>query len=323
MATATTTDPKSIISESKVAGMLDDMFDDGLDTDSDAEALGKGAVYRAMSSTGRRPFDDAWDRMLAAVEASEKERSVVLAGKAKDLRKFKGLVQTQLDAIVSCQEVVGRMQVLEDAAMAAVLAEVVGAYALIAGPGGTVRGLEGQLADIQRKLEAAERVARDEKVKLAVSAAVTAAGVVMPELSLAGKAAMALTNLSIDAALDAALQGREDGQLKSTWDKADKIATVAEGMDKLPKAVGPLVDLVSTAIDLQDAFASEAEAEKVRQQVARFVKDLEAARAAFRTAADKLAKTVGSSRSKLAAALKAVAAFRATKGNYHAVLKYL
>lgn len=235
MATATTTDPKSIISESKVAGMLDDMFDDGLDTDSDAEALGKGAVYRAMSSTGRRPFDDAWDRMLAAVEASEKERSVVLAGKAKDLRKFKGLVQTQLDAIVSCQEVVGRMQVLEDAAMAAVLAEVVGAYALIAGPGGTVRGLEGQLADIQRKLEAAERVARDEKVKLAVSAAVTAAGVVMPELSLAGKAAMALTNLSIDAALDAALQGREDGQLKSTWDKADKIATVAEGMTSCPR----------------------------------------------------------------------------------------
>lgn len=319
----TTTDPKAVLSDSKVAGLLDDMFDDCLDTDNDADTLSRGAVYRAMSSTGRRPFDSAWDAMLAAVSASEKERSAVLAGKAKDLRRFKGLVQTQLDATVSCQEVVGRMQVLEDAALDAVLAEVVGAFALVAGPGGTVRGLEGQLADIQRKLQAAERVARDEKVKLAVSAAVTAAGVVMPELSLAGKAAMALSNLALDAALDSALQGREDGKLKSAWDTTDKVATIADGLDKLPKAAGPLMDLVGTAIDLNDAFASEAEAEKVRQQVARFVKDLESARAAFRSAADKLAKIVGTSRGKLTAALKAVASFRATKGSYHAVLKYL
>lgn len=213
----TTQTPQQIVSDRKVAGMLDDLLEDCLDADKTAKKLSSGRVYRALDSGSRGRFDSEWDELLSAVDASEKERDLCLKGKAKDTRKLKTCIQDQLDALSVLEEGIGRVEVLEDTALETATTTALASVTLILGIWPKVALVQRDLDYVAKQLEKATAAARDAKVKATVAAALGAVGICLASFGTAAAVAGGVTVFSVNLALGAALDGNEESAVKKTW----------------------------------------------------------------------------------------------------------
>ncbi len=302
---STTTTPQQVLKDRKVDSMLNDLMEASVNSADIADDLGKNAMLRSASSI-KSQLKTASKDLYDCLEDSEYERAEGLKGKLKDLRKLNTYVQTQIDALGECDLLSEQVQAVVDAGVDVLIADLLGAYALIAGSGSELKRLQVELAMIKKKLDAANRLARDTKIKAAIGAALVGATMALGPVSAPVGVLIFAGNIALDQVLDSALAGREDTTLKTAWDYADKVGGAADAFDKLPTHLGPVMDLVNIGIDIGECFASESEKNALIAQISAFAKDVEKARAKFRADADKVKKMSADARRELAAAIAEV-----------------
>ncbi len=318
----TTTTPQQTLEDRKVDGMLNSLMDASLAAMKVSVDLQRSPIIRQAASIKSKLSSTAKD-LGDAMEDAEFERADGLAGKLKDLRKCKTYVQTQLNALTEADILNGQVEIVESAGIDVLIADVLGAYALIAGSGAELKRLQVELAIIKKKLEAASRIARDTKVKAAIGAALIGATMAMGPVSAPVAVLVFAGGIAIDKVLDSALQGREDTTLKTAWGYADNVAGAADAFDKLPTHLGPMMDLVNIGIDISECFAAESDKNALLAQITAFNKDVNAARAKFRADATKVIKIRNEARSDLAAAISEVGRYSPPRYSFAAVTRLL
>jgi hypothetical protein len=322
MATTTQT-PQQIVEDRKVAGLLDDLFDDCLDADKTAKKLSSGETYRSMSPDAQSAFDKDWDALLSALDASEKERDVCLAGKAKDTRKLKSLIQAQLDALSVLELAIGRVEVLEDAAAGKSLNTAVSAITAVMGVAAPIALVQKDLADLYKALQKATTAARDAKVKAAVSAGTAAIGVCLASFSAPVSITGAVVLFTVRTAVGAAFNGTEDSTVKKTWGVASGATSAAKALFGLSDAIGPALILVSGAVDISECFAAEREKADVLARITAMKRTFDTTIANAAKLLDELGKACAEAESTLRDAVAAVKAVRVPTPQCAAVMRYL
>lgn len=320
---STTTTPQQIVEDRKVAGLLDDLFDDCLDADKTASKLSSGKAYRAMSSAAQGSFDKDWDALLAATDASEKERDVCLSGKARDTRKLKACVQTQLDALSVLEEAIGRLEVLEDAGTNAVLTVALAQITAVLGVAPKLILVQKNLAELYKALQKAIIAARDAKVKAAVSAASAATGVCLAAfggpVSIVGGIAL----FAAENAIGAAFNGTEDSTVKKTWNLASGAASGADALFGLPDAFGPALTLVGGAVDIGECFAAERDKADILNKISAMKREFDTTINQCARELATLGKACADAQKALRDAVAAVNAVRVPTPQFAQVLRYL
>ncbi len=321
--TTTATAPKDALSDRKVSGLLDDLLEDTGDTMDTAAALQRGTAMRHCSSTLLSNYDRALTTLHTAMQNTEHERGNVLAGKAKDLKKFKTLLQTQLDALATLEELNGGFEVLQDADIGAVIVTIIAVLHELAAPASEMGRLQREVESIRSKLQTAITAARDAKVKAMLGAGLTALTALLPPMGVAASLAVFAGKIVASEVIDATLQGREDSKAKVVWGYADKVSGAAQAIDALPKAFGPLLDIVSGVVDIGECFAAERDKQALIDQLKTFMADFKKAAAAFIAVSDKFAAAVADAQATLKDAIAAVKAFRPVKASYQALLRMI
>lgn len=315
--------PQQIVEDRKVAGLLDDLFDDCLDADKTAKKISSGQVFRAMDSTSRRSFESDWDKLLAALDASETERDVCLKGKARDTRKLKSCLQTQLDTLSVLETAIGRMEVLEDAATQTATTVALASITAVLGIAPKIAIVQKDLEDLRKQLEKAIIAARDAKVKASVAAASAAIGVCLTPFGAVVGVVGGLTLFAVESAIGAAFNGNEESTAKKTWNAASGAAAVADGLYGLPAAFGPALVLVGGAVDISECFASEREKTDVQAKITALSREFKGTIAQAARDFATLEKMCATAQKALLAAIAAVKAVRAPTASGAGVMRYL
>lgn len=321
--TTTATAPKDVLSDRKIQGLLDDLVEDTDDTIVTAKTLQRSTAMRQCSSAVLSNYGRAISTLETAFQNSESERGTVLAGKAKDLKKFKSLLQIELDALTNLQEQNGRFEVLEDADIGAAVATIIAALGALVAPVSEMGRLQREVESIRSKLQAAIRAARDTKVKAILAAGMTATVTIVAPLGLAVTATAVVGKFAAGPIIDAVLQEREDSTVKNVKDAAAMATRAGVALEALPKAFGPLADIVSGAVDISECFAAERDKQALIDQLKKFMADFKKAAATYITQTEKLAAAVADAQATLADAIAAVKAFKPVKGSYHALLRMI
>ncbi len=319
---STTTTPQQILEDRKVQGMLDALSETSATAVEVSSDLQRNPVIRKATSV-KSQLSSTCNTLDKALDTTEAERGEGLNGKLKDLRKFKTYVQAQLAALEEADMINGQVEIVVTAGIDVVIADVLGAYALIAGSGAELKRLQIELAVIKKKLEAASRIARDTKVKAAIGAALTGATMALGPVSAPVGVLVFVGGIALDKVIDSALQGREDTSLKSAWGYADQVAGAADAFDKLPDHMGPVMDLVNIGIDISECFAAESDKAALMAQITAFNKTVTAARAKFRADATKIKKIRDEARSELAGAIAEVGRYSPPRYSFAAVTRLL
>ena len=320
---ATSQTPQQIVEDRKVAGLLDDPVDDCLDADKTAKKISTGQVFRAIDSKSQSAFNTTWDALLSAVDASETERDVCLKGKARDTRKLKTCLQTQLDTLSALEESVGRMEVLEDAAVEAVTTTALASITLVLGIWPKVAILQKDLEDVRKQLEKAILAALDAKVKASVSAAAAAIGICLTPFGAAVAVTGGIALFLGKQALGAVLNGNEDSTVKKTWSAASGAVSVSKSLFGLSDAIGPAMILVTGAVDIGECFANEREKTDLLDRIKVLKRAFDTTVAQAARDFDTLGKACAEAQAALAKAMAAVKAVRAAKPASAAVMRYL
>lgn len=320
---ATTQTPQQIVQDRKVAGLLDDLFDDCLDADKTAKTISTGKVFRALDSRSRSSFESAWDALLTAVEASERERDVCLAGKAKDTRKLKACLQTQLTALPTLEGAIGRMEALEDAALQATTTAALASITAVLAVAPKLAIVQRDLEDLRKQMEKAIVAARDAKVKTAVAAASAAIGVCLTPFGAVIAVTGGITLFAAETAISYALNGNEESTVKKTWNAASGAAAAADGLVGLPAAFGPALVLVGGAVDIRECFASESEKADLLAKITAMGREFDRTVAQAARDLATLGKACADAQRALADAIAAVKSVRTAKPSSAAVLNYL
>ena len=319
---STTTTPQQTLEDRKVDGMLTALMDTASNVMKTSADLQKDPLMRQATSV-KSQLSSTCKALGDATEDAEDEQAVGLAGKLKDLRKFKTYVQTQLAALEEADMINGQVEIVVTAGIDVIIADLLGAYALIAGSGAELKRLQVELAVIRKKLEAASRIARDTTVKAAIGAALTGATMAMGPVSAPVGVLVFVGGIALDKVIDSALQGREDTSLKTGWGYADQVAGAADAFDKLPEHLGPVMDLVNIGIDISECFAAESDKAALMAQITAFNKTVTAARAKFRADATKIARIRDEARRDLAAAIAEVGRYSPPRYSFAAVTRLL
>ena len=211
--------PQDVLSDRKIAILLDDLLQDCLDAIGTAKGLRRRAIGKVMGSATAKRFEGCMDAVLRSSGAVEAERDRCLAGKASNLKAMRGLVQAQLDALDNLEEFNGRVQVLEDAMMTASLADFMALIVMVQGVSMALVRLQRRLEALRDKLAKAIRNIRDAKIKAMVGAAIAAIGVCIVPMGPVVVFIGGMTLVGADIAVDMALQGSEESKLKKNWAK--------------------------------------------------------------------------------------------------------
>lgn len=322
MATTAQT-PQQIVEDRKVAGLLDDLYDDSLDADKTAEKLSKGGTYRALDQSTRSAFDREWDALLAALEARENERDLCLKGKARDTRKLKTLIQAELDALSVLEEGIGRLEVLEDSAAKAKTTAALAVLTVVLSYANGLAVIQKDLADLYKSCQKAVIAARDAKVKAAVTAASAAIGVCLGCVGGAVALVGGITLFTAEQAVSYAFNGTEDSKIKKTWDKASGAAAVADGIKGLPDAFGPALVLVGGVVDISECFNAEREKQDLLAKLAAMDREFKRTCAQMADTIAKLGKLCADAQAELARAVASMKSVRVAKPQAAGVLRYL
>lgn len=315
--------PQQIVEDRKVAGLLDDLEEDGLDADKTAGKLSAGKAYKAMGASAQRLFDSDWDAHLAAMEAVASERDVCLKGKAKDTRKLKAAVQAMLDKMTAFEEAIGRLEVLEDSAANAALTLALTSITAVLGVAPKLALVQKDLADLYKRLQKAIIAARDAKVKAAVTAASGAAGVCLASFGAPVALIGGLVLFSAETAIGAAFNGTEDSVVKKTWGYTSGAITAADALGQLGDAFGPAVVLTAGAVDIGECFAAESEKAALFDAITRMKREFDSTIAQCARELATLGKALGEAQKTLRDAIAAVNAVRVPTPSSAAVLRYL
>ena len=319
----TTQTPQQIVEDRKVAGLLDDLFDDCLDADKTARKIAAGTVFRVMDSKSCSSFEKDWDALLSAVDACESERDVCLKGKARDTRKLKSCLQAQLDALSVLEQANGKMQVLEDAATQAATTSALASITAVLGIAPKIAIVQKDLADLRGQLEKAILAARDAKVKTAVAAGSAAIGVCLVPFGAAVGVVGGITLFAVETAIGAAFNGNEESTVKKTWNAASGAAAVADGLYGLPAAFGPALVLVGGAVDIGECFATERDMADVQAKITALSREFKSTIAQAARDFETLGKMCAAAQKALLSAIAGVMAVRAPTAAGAAVMRFL
>jgi hypothetical protein len=300
---STTKTPQQTLEDRKVAGMLDDLLEDTCDCTETAEKLSRSSILRSCAPV-QSALTAGFRTLDGAMQKAETERGVVLDGKAKDLRKFKGYVQTQVDALSDLETLNGKAEVLEDAAVNASTTAALASITAVLAIAPKVALVQRDLGDVRNQLAKAIIAARDAKVKAAVAAA---------------SAAM----FTAESAIGAAFNGNEESTAKKTWNAASGAAAAADGLYGLPAAFGPALVLVGGAVDISECFAAERDKADLMAKITALSREFKGTIAQAARDLETLGKTCATARKALLDAIADVKSFRPSTSSGAQVLRYL
>lgn len=315
--------PQQIVENSKVAGLLDDLEDDGTDADDTADKLSKGKAYKAMGANAQRLFNADWDGLLSAMEAVLAEREVCEKGKAKDTRKLKAAVQAMLIKLDACEDANGRLEVLEDAATNTQVTLALASITACLGVAPKLALVQKDLADLYKRLGKAIIAARDAKVKAAVTAASGAVGVCLASFGAPVAIVGGIALFSAETAIGAAFNGTEDSVVKKTWGVTSGAITAADALGRLGDAFGPAVVLTAGAVDIGECFAAENEKAALFDAITRMKREFDTTMAQCAKELSTLGKVCAEAQKALRDAIAAVNAVRVPKPSWAAVVNSL
>jgi len=311
--------PQEVMEDRRIAGVLNDLFDACFDANKAANSIAGGKTFKALDSSTKSTFNKYWDTMLAATEAAENERSRCLDGKAKDLNTMKTLLTKQLDALDTIEDITGRMQVLEDKALDAILAAFLAMLVLTQGANGDLLLMQKKSHALLDKMAKAIRACRDARIKMQLGAGMAAIAICLVPLGGGIAVIGGIALFGVETALGYALAGNEETKVKKAWNLASGVGAMADGLDKMPKSFGPAMILATGAVDMREVFKNE-------RDLAAFQKELKSLSADISKLApkagkqfrelEKLGQKIGK---ELPAAISAVKSFKPTKGKYHSL----
>jgi hypothetical protein len=320
---ATTQTPEDFLLDRKVEVMLTDLTSDCDDAVTTGKKMSKVPAMKHASSSTLSAYAGYIRSVESGLSSMESEWDKGIEGKLKDLKGFKKILQSLLDSLTTLEEINGCAEVLEDADLGAKIVAFGALMTNVTGPIAEMKRLQVEAAIVQKKLVAAEKLARDAKIKAVIGAAMTAATMAAAAggpLSLAAGVGIFAGSLAVDAIVDAALDGREDSSAKAAWGWVDKGMGAADAVQKLPDALGPLGDLVNTGLDLAEVFGTEADKAALFKQIDKLIKDIKTAGPAYAKAFVALETAADEAVKALKSAISGINGVTPAKGSYHKLL---
>ncbi|MFN3823821.1 MAG: hypothetical protein ACK4RN_07575 [Pseudorhodobacter sp.] len=257
---------KEIVEDRKIDWLLEDMESELGEALALSDKLFRSASLR-HAAQGKRNLSDASAQCDRAFIAYEKEYVLCAKGKSTDIAKLRKLVSALLDALDDLHDMNGRILVLEKADVDAKLFSFLSVLGQIVGYGGEFNKLIRDMESLHGKLEKAIKAVRDVKTKAMVAGAIAAIGICLTPLGATAAVIVTISAFAVGQALDSALDGNVDSDVKKTWDKVSKLGDAADLIGDMPKAFGPVMVLLSSGVDLAECFANEREKDAVLKEI--------------------------------------------------------
>ena len=313
MATRT---PQEILEDNKIKVLIDDLESEIEDAFTTVGKLTNSASLKNAPKGGRN-LDIAEMALGKAFDAYEREYSLCVKGKSTDIAKLKSLVSTLLDKLDDLQEMIGRVEVLENAEMNARLLLLMTLLGQVVGYGGEFNKLIRDMESLRSKLQKAIKAVRDVKTKTMVTGAIAAVGICLTPLGATAAVLVAITGFAVGQALDSALDGNVDSDAKKTWDKISKVGDAADTIGKMPKAFGPVLTLISSGVDLRECFTNERDKQAVEKQIKDLKTRIDKLGPPYAKMYQEMSKKGSEVMSKLTKAASDVNSFRPSKPKAH------
>ena len=264
---ATTSDPATIVSDSKVTVMLDDLSTECYDSLEAADRLHRSKAFNALDSSTKSRQKKFSDILRKTVAALDDERYRCADGVAKDTRALKKWVSNSVSALDNLEESNGRMQVLEQTMAHAHVTKLQLLIPLILGENGKLALLQRRLHALQKKLEKAIRACRDAKIKTMIGAALGAIGICLGAIGWPIAVGAALVAVPVGMVVSATFSGNEESTFKKTMSTSLTVGRVVAPLNSMTKSFGPVSQIATTGLNLGSVFANESEKKAVITEI--------------------------------------------------------
>lgn len=321
---STTTDPAAIVTDRKVAVMLDDLSTECYDSLEESDRLHKSKTFKALDS-GTQSRQKSFSSILRkTVAALDDERYKCEDGKVKDTSVLKKWVSNSVSALDNLEESNGRLQVLETTVAQESVNKLLLLIPLVLGENGKLVVLQRRLNALFKKLEKAIRACRDAKIKTMIGAAMAAVGVCLGSIGAPVAIGVALVAVPVGMVVSATFNGNEESKFKKTSATALTAGRVVAPLSSMTKAFGPVSQLATTGLNLGSVFANESEKKAVMAEIKKLSADIKKIAPAAAKQYQLLEKAAKESNKQLGLAVSSVRSLRiSTSKAGHGVLKLL
>lgn len=303
--------------DAKIEKILDDFLNACLSSMNEASRLSKTTVFKMLSSSIKSSFNAQDTALLIACEKTEKERDNCLDGVSRDMAKMKSALNAQLDAFDNLEEYNGRMGALVDKGTDQMLGAFLTPIVALGGANGELTALQKEMDVVHKKLLKAVKACRDAKVKGMVTAATGALVICTGPIGGGIALTAAVGSFVVNVGLGFILNGNEPSAVKKSWTVAKGGNAVAKKLTTVPKAFGPVMVLVSGAVDISEAFANEREKAALFKEIKALDVKLKKLMPKVAKQFDDLAKLASKTESETKMALAIVKDFKPTKTKGH------
>ena len=309
--------PQDVMYDPIINSILNDLDDSCADCIHTANGLKRTNTFKSLDNGSKSSLNNAVTTLQRKISLTATEIANCYDGKAKDLNKLKACLTSELDALDSLEEINGRLQVLEDAQLEAKLLLFLAAASQCVGYTAQLRDLQNKFNAVAKKVEKAIKGCRDARIKGILGAGLGAIGICLIPCGAGIAFWGGITLAGVETGLGNALNANEETSIKKAWNKASTAGAVADGLGKMPKSFAPAMIIVTGAVDLREAFATDKELETVRKELSKIMADIKLLAPKLSKMYLEFQKQAKATEKSYKAAVAGVRSFKPTKGKIH------